>query len=95
MAVEAHQGPVADWCQSADDARGGQSDREQHDDGEARQRLCREKSGAVTAHATSRCRQVPSRSSLAKTSPATRDVSSGSTQLQDNDRTTNGPAQPV
>ena len=44
--------------------------------------------------ATSRCRHVPSRSSVAKTSPATREVSSGSIQLQENDRTTNDPAQP-
>ena len=45
--------------------------------------------------ATSRCRHVPSRSSVAKTSPATSDVSSGSTQLQENVRTTSDPAQPV
>jgi hypothetical protein len=38
---------------------------------------------------------VPSRSSLAKTSPATTDVSSGRSQLQANARTTTGPAQPV
>ena len=45
--------------------------------------------------ATSRCRQVPSRSSVANTSPATSEVSSGSIQLPENARTTNGPAQPV
>ena len=45
--------------------------------------------------ATSRCRHVPSRSSVAKTSPATTDVSSGSSQLQANAKTTSGPAQPV
>jgi hypothetical protein len=45
--------------------------------------------------ATSRCRHVPSRSSLANTSPATSDVSSGSTQLQQNVRTTSDPAHPV
>ena len=45
--------------------------------------------------ATSRCRQVPSRSSAAKTSPATSDVSSGSTQLQRSESTTSDPAQPV
>ena len=38
---------------------------------------------------------MPSRSSAAKTSPATSDVSSGSTQLQENVRTTSAPAQPV
>ena len=36
-----------------------------------------------------------SRSSLANTSPATNDVNSGSTQLQENDRATRGPAHPV
>jgi hypothetical protein len=45
--------------------------------------------------ATSRCRHVPSRSSAANTSPATSDVSSGNTQLQENDRITSGPAHPV
>jgi hypothetical protein len=45
--------------------------------------------------ATSRCRHVPSRSSEANTSPATSDVSSGSTQLQQNTRTTSDAAQPV
>ena len=38
---------------------------------------------------------MPSRSSLANTSPATSDVSSGSTQLQQNVRTTSDPAHPV
>jgi hypothetical protein len=38
---------------------------------------------------------VPSRSSAAKTSPATSDVRSGSTQLQESVSTTSGPAQPV
>ena len=45
--------------------------------------------------ATSRWRHVPSRSSMAKTSPATSDVRSGRSQLQENARTTSGPAQPV
>ncbi len=42
MPVQAHQRPVADRRQSADDARTGESSHEQHDDGEARQRLGRE-----------------------------------------------------
>lgn len=45
--------------------------------------------------ATSRWRQVPSRSSAAKTSPATSEVSSGSAQLPANPSTTSGPAHPV
>ena len=38
---------------------------------------------------------MPSRSSVANTSPATSDVSSGSTQLHENVSTTSDPAQPV
>ena len=49
--------------------------------------------GARTA--TSRCRHVPSRSSWAKMSPATSDVSTGSTQVPENVKTTSDPAQPV
>src|ERR1700730_15378964 len=45
--------------------------------------------------ATSRWRQVPRRSSLANTSPATTEVSSGKNQLPANDSTTSAPAQPV
>src|SRR5581483_3108806 len=45
--------------------------------------------------ATSRCRQVPSRSSEANTSPATSEVSSGSAQVPEKPRVTSGPAQPV
>ena len=41
--------------------------------------------------ATRRCRQVPSRSSAAKTSPATSEVSSGSTQLHAKASTTSEP----
>lgn len=44
---------------------------------------------------TRRWRQVPSRSSVAKTSPATRAVSSGSAQLREKSSTTSAPAQPV
>jgi hypothetical protein len=42
MAVEAHQRAIPDGGQPADDARGGQPGHEHQDDGEARQRLCRE-----------------------------------------------------
>lgn len=45
--------------------------------------------------ATSRWRQVPSRSSEANTSPATTEVSSGSAQVPENPRTTSEPAHPV
>ncbi len=45
--------------------------------------------------ATSRCRQVPSRSSTANTSPATSDVSSGSAHEHEKASTTSDPAQPV
>ena len=45
--------------------------------------------------ATSRCRQVPSRSSAANTSPATSEVSSGSAQVPAKPSTTSDPAQPV
>ena len=45
--------------------------------------------------ATSRWRQVPSRSSEANTSPATTEVSSGSAQVPAKPSTTSGPAQPV
>ena len=49
----------------------------------------------VDRTATSRWRQVPSRSSEAKTSPATTDVSSGSAYVPANPSITSGPAQPV
>lgn len=45
--------------------------------------------------ATSRCRQVPSRSSEANTSPATTEVSSGSAQVPEKPSITSGPAHPV
>ena len=45
--------------------------------------------------ATSRWRQVPSRSSAENTSPATTEVSSGKNQLPAKDSTTSAPAQPV
>ena len=45
--------------------------------------------------ATSRWRQVPSRSSAANTSPATREVSNGSAQLPAKPSITSDPAQPV
>lgn len=45
--------------------------------------------------ATSRCRQVPSRSSAANMSPATTEVSSGSAQVPAKPSITSGPAQPV
>jgi hypothetical protein len=45
--------------------------------------------------ATSRCRHVPSRSSMANTSPATTEVSSGSTYVPAKVSTTSEPAQPV
>ena len=45
--------------------------------------------------ATSRWRQVPSRSSDENTSPATSEVISGSTQLPAKPSTTSAPAQPV
>ena len=45
--------------------------------------------------ATSRWRQVPSRSSEANTSPATTEVSSGSAQVPAKPSITSGPAHPV
>ncbi len=45
--------------------------------------------------ATRRCRQVPSRSSDANTSPAISEVSSGSAHEPENPRITSGPAHPV
>jgi hypothetical protein len=45
--------------------------------------------------ATSRCRQVPSRSSAANTSPATTEVSNGSTHMPEAPSPTSGAAQPV
>ena len=44
--------------------------------------------------ATSRWRQVPSRSSAANTSPAVSEVSSGSAQVHEKPSTTSDPAQP-